>query len=53
MRVVIEGEQMRFYTKERQLVLTATIHGTTGKLDGYTLDKSVESAFLTHYVERC
>ena len=52
MRVVIKGEQMRFYTKERQLVLTATIHGTTGKLDGYILDNSVESAFLTHYVER-
>ncbi|KAJ2911395.1 hypothetical protein MD484_g9020, partial [Candolleomyces efflorescens] len=52
MRVVIEGEQLRFYTQERELVLTASITGTTGRLDGHTLDNQVEEAFLTHYVEK-
>jgi transposase InsO family protein len=52
MRVVIEGEQMRFYDKTRSLILTATISGTTGSLDGYTLDNDVEEAFLTNHVDR-
>ena len=52
MRVVIEGEQMRFYTKDRELILTASIHGTTGKLDGTTMDNSTEEAFLSKFVSR-
>jgi hypothetical protein len=51
MRVVIEGEKMRFYTG-RELILTASIEGTTGRLDGYTLENTVESAFLSTWVPR-
>ena len=52
MRVVIEGDKMRFYDREHVLVLTASISGNTGSLDGTTLDNDIEHAFLSHYVER-
>ena len=52
MRVVIEGEKMLFYSKQRDLLMSASIEGTTGRLDGYTLDNTVESAFLSKWVPR-
>ena len=52
MWVVIEGKKMLFYSKQCELLMSVNIEGTTGCLDGYTLDNTVESAFLSKWVPR-
>lgn len=46
MRVVIEGESLEFF-KEGQLLLTASIRGITGMLDGSTLMNSNSAAVFS------
>lgn len=53
-RVSIEEGEMRFYSPapECQLVMTVSITGTTGHLEGWTLDNKVKAAFLSKHVSR-
>ena len=41
---------MQFYSAkpEWQLILTASITGTTGQLNGWTLDNKLEEAYILH-----
>jgi hypothetical protein len=52
MQVVIKGKMLQLYSKDRELLLKASIQGTTGQLDGVTLNNTIKEAFLPHNVQR-